>query len=229
MKKILMEQVRADSSQTVHLTQVACCGPGRSKGLNRRKYVFTDQIDQIIREIYLNHRNAKTRPGIPLLAKKVGMPHWALKKRARELGLARTKELPWSEAELGILARYAWMSDERIRLKLKAAGYSRTVTGIHLKLKRMSFKHDGSFYSAYSLAQALGIDPHAVTRWIKSGHLKAKNRGTARGPQQNGDSYLIQEKDVRRFILEHPTDIDLRKVDQIWFIDLITNGSVRAA
>ena len=121
------------------------------------------------------------------------------------------------------------MSDERIRLKLKSAGYSRTVTGIRLKLKRMRFKHDGSFYSAYSLAQALGIDPHAVTRWIKSGHLKAKLRGTARGPQQNGDSYLIQEKDVRRFILEHPTDIDLRKVDQLWFLDLITNGLVRAA
>jgi hypothetical protein len=88
----------------------------------------------------------------------------------------------------------------------------------------MRFKHDGGFYSAYSLAQALGIDPHAVTRWIKSGHLKAKFRGTARGPQQNGDSYLIQEKDVRRFILEHPTDIDLRKVDQLWFLDLLTNG-----
>ncbi|HEX8895193.1 MAG TPA: hypothetical protein VF783_17825 [Terriglobales bacterium] len=47
------------------------------------------------------------------------MPHWALKRRARALGLARTKELPWSEAELGILARYAWMSDERTHLKLK--------------------------------------------------------------------------------------------------------------
>ena len=26
------------------------------------------------------------------------------------------------------------------------------------------------------------------------------------------------------FILEHPTDIDLRKVDQLWFLDVITNG-----
>ena len=149
------------------------------------------------------------------------MPHWVLKKRARELGLARTKEQPWSEPELAILARYAWMSDERIRLKLKAAGYARTVTAIHLKLKRMRYKHDGSFYSANSLAQALGIDSHAVTRWIKSGHLKAKLRGTARGEQQNGDIYLIYEKDVRRFILEHPTDIDLRKVDQLWFLDYV--------
>jgi len=105
--------------------------------------------------------------------------------------------------------------------KLKAAGYGRTVTGIHLKLKRMKFKHDGSFYSASGLAQALGIDSHAVTRWIKSGHLKAKFRGTARTEQQNGDIYLIHEKDVRRFILEHPTDIDLRRVDQIWFLDYV--------
>jgi len=64
---------------------------------------------------------------------------------------------------------------------------------------------------------------------IKSGHLKARFRGTARGEQQNGDSYLIQEKDVRYFTLEHPTDIDLRKVDQLWFLDLITNGLVHAA
>ena len=224
-----MEKVRADSSHTALCRRVAGCGPGRTKAQSRRKYVFNDQIDQFIREIYLNHRATKTRPGIRLLAKKVGVPHWALKKRARELGLSRTKELPWSEAELGILARYAWMSDERIRLKLKASGYSRTSTGIHLKLKRMKFKHDGSFYSAYGLAQALGIDPHVVTRWIKSGHLKAKFRGTARTPRQNGDSYLIQEKDVRRFILEHPTEIDLRKVDQLWFLDLITDGLVRAA
>ena len=136
-----MEQLYPSQSQPV-CKAALCVARDRGKVQSRRKYVFTDQVDRLIREIYLNHRDAKTRPGIRLLAKKVGMPHWALKKRARELGLARTKELPWTERELEILARYAWMSDERIRLKLKAAGYSRTVTGIHLKLKRMRFKHD---------------------------------------------------------------------------------------
>ena len=225
-----MEQLYASRLRPVCPdTASVCDDPYQGKAQPRRKYEFTDQIDQLIREVYLNHRDAKTGFGIRPLAKKVGIPHWALKKRARELGLARTKELPWSEPELAILSRCAWMSDDRIRLKLKAAGYARTATGIHLKLKRMRFKHDGSYHSAYSLAQALGIDPHAVTRWIKSGHLKAKLRGTARTPQQNGDGYLIQEKDVRRFVLEHPTDIDLRKVDQLWFLDVLTNGLVRAA
>ena len=64
---------------------------------------------------------------------------------------------------------------------------------------------------------------------FKSGDLKAKFRGTARTEQQNGDIYLIHEKDVRRFILEHPTEIDLRKVDQLWFLDVLTNGFVCSA
>ena len=225
-----MEELCISEPGPVCAAKVTSRGERRNGGtLHRRKHIFSDQADQLIREAYLSPRNVKGMSSIHLLAKRLGMPHWALKKRARELGLARTKELPWSEAELAILSRYAWMSDERIRLKLKAAGYTRTVTGIHLKLKRMRFKHDGSFYSACSLAQALGIDPHAVTRWIKSGHLKARLRGTARGPIQNGDTYAIQEKDVRQFILQHPTEIDLRKVDQLWFLDLITNGLVRAA
>lgn len=201
--------------------------PGKVQ--RQRKYLFNDEIDRIIREIYFRDPGARGRLVIRDLAKKVGIPHWALKKRARELGLARTKERPWSEAELEILARYAWMSDERIRLKLKAAGHSRTVTGIHLKLRRMKFKSGPEFYSANGLAQALGIDSHVVSRWIKCGHLKAGLRGTARTEQQNGDIYLIREKDIRRFILEHPTEIDLRKVDQLWFLDLITNGLVKSA
>ena len=198
-------------------------------GRGRRKYAFTDQLDQRIREIYLTRPDAKTRPGIRLLAKQSEIPHWALKRRARKLGLARTKEKPWSEAELAILSKYAWMSDERLRLKLKAAGYMRTVTGIHLKLKRMHFKEGGDFYSANGLAQALGIDNHVVSRWINKGHLKARMRGTARTEQQGGDMYLIHEKDVRRFILQYPSAIDLRKVDQVWFIDVLGNGSRRSA
>ena len=218
-----------DALPSISIKPIRIGDPLGSKTRRRRKYVFTARIDERIREIYFHHLNAKCRPGIRKLADQVGIPHWAIKKRARELCLARTKEKPWSEPELAILARYAWMSDERIRLKLKAAGYARTVTGIHLKLRRMRFKCDSSFYSGKGLADALGIDSHVVTRWIKAGHLRAQLRGTKRTERQGGDTYLVREKDLRRFILEHPTEIDLRKVDQLWFLDLITNGFVRSA
>ena len=65
-----------------------------SERSRKRKYTFTDQIDQLIREIYLNRGAGKTKFSTKGLEMKVGIPHWALKKRALELGLARTKELP---------------------------------------------------------------------------------------------------------------------------------------
>jgi len=108
-----MEQLYPSQSRRVYAAPALVAGD-RDKTRRRRKYVFTDQLDQLIRE-NLDHREAKTGFGIRPLAKKVGMPNWALKKRARELGLARTKELPWCESELAIASRYAWVSDERIR------------------------------------------------------------------------------------------------------------------
>jgi len=66
-------------------------------GERRRKYIFAAQLDDRIREIYLCCPGAKTRPSIKQLSERVGIPHWTLKKRARELGLARTKEKPWAK------------------------------------------------------------------------------------------------------------------------------------
>jgi hypothetical protein len=82
-----------------------------------------------------------------MLAKKVCIPHWALKKRARELGLVHTKELPWSEPELDILARYAWMSDERI-----------IEAGIVLELHSPQLEVN----SGYSTRIAGGLEPQPI-------------------------------------------------------------------
>ena len=50
--------------------------------------------------------------------------------------------------------------------------------------------------------------------------------GLADSAKHNENSCLMQEKDVRRFVVV-PT-IDRRKVDQVWFLDLIANESVRS-
>lgn len=60
----------------------------------RRKYIFTARIDQRIREIYLSHPNAKTRPGIRQLAGQIGIPHWALKKGLANLAWLARKRRP---------------------------------------------------------------------------------------------------------------------------------------
>lgn len=91
----------------------------------RVKWISTPRLDEEIRRCYLARLKSRKVPGLAGLSQRTEWPKWALVKRARALGLSYVKELPWSKAELRILERWAWMSDERIRLKLKAAGFAR--------------------------------------------------------------------------------------------------------
>jgi len=59
-----MEQLDPSQSQPV-CNPTLCVARDRGKVQSRRKYLFTDQIDKLIREIYLNQREAKSRPGHP--------------------------------------------------------------------------------------------------------------------------------------------------------------------
>lgn len=195
------------------------------------KYVPNDGIDRMITRIYTERLEKRTHalPHLRQYAKQIGWPGWAVRKRARQLGLARTKESTWSEKEIRILERWAYLSDERIRLKLKASGFIRTTTAVHLKLKRMRIRQCSGFYTARGLAELMGVDSHCVARWIGLGYLKAERRGTERVEAQHGDIWCIKEKDVREFVLSHPLEFAIRKVaDQLWFLDLVTDGKVCA-
>jgi hypothetical protein len=198
--------------------------PAKKRGPDR-KYIPTQYIDDQLRKIYFERCGRRNSP-IPKLADfaaKIGWPPHALKKRAVEIGIARTKEKPWSEAELRILEKYAHYCDSRISRKLAEAGFQRSDVAVHLKIKRMRFKENTPYYSMAALAGLFGVDPHTVSRWVKFGYLQAKPKGTKRIPQQGGDSYLIHHRHVREFVVDHPTEFDIRKVDQLWFINLLTN------
>jgi len=84
-------------------------------------------------------------------------------------------------------------------------------------------------YTASSLAEALGVDPHWVLARIHSGKLRASHRHTERTAQQGGDGWLITDEALVDFLREHPYDVDLRKVDSLWFMDLITPFLQRSA
>jgi len=192
----------------------------------KRKYCPSDAIDRLIREAYDLWRKSSDRRAITVAATRIGWPGYAVKVRARHLGLARAKEPVWSEGEFRILARWGWLGDERIALKLRAAGFARTATAVHLKRKRMRICQGGDWYSAYSLAEAMGVDSHKVSRWIKAGLLKAEQRGSARTELQGGDTWLILRGAVKDFLLRCPDEYDLGRVEKFWYLDLITNGRI---
>lgn len=190
----------------------------------RKKWVPTPQIDAVIRAAY--QKSAGKTPIIRQTAKRIGWPRWAVSKRAGELGLSTRyqPERVWSSEELAILEKHSFKSPLAIQQRLQKAGFGRrTETSIVLKRKRLSLTGpnlvDG--YSPTMLAKLLGIDGHTVQRWIASGRLKAQKRegfGLAGGV---GEYHWLPWKRVRAFIVENPTMIDLRKVDALWFIDLL--------
>ena len=56
--------------------------------------------------------------------------------------------------------------------------------------------------------------------------LRATRRGTERTERQGGDTYWIAHKAVHAFVLTYPDEIDLRKVEKWWFLDLLTAGRI---
>lgn len=221
-----MNCVRCETSPVVG-TYSRYCDPCRS--LARRKpvkYAPTPHGDELIREAYRKMRNFGNRDAIQKAATRLCWPAWKVKKRGRDLGLARTKEAPWTDAEIEILERYSWMCAERIAGKLKAGGYARTATGVHLKRKRMRLLQNRDWFTANQLGDAFGCDPKKVTRWIAAKILVARRRETERTAANGGDMWMIERRDVQKFVLACPDEYDLAKVEKFWFLDLITDGRI---
>jgi hypothetical protein len=188
----------------------------------RAKYFITPEMHEKIKKLYqtrtINSGEVRT------FAQKYKLPRWKVTRYATQHGwIGKTRKEPdWSETELNILEHNAHHCPERIQLRLRVAGFYRSVAGIVLKRKRMRYLQNINGNTATSLAMCLGEDNHFVLRHIKLGHLKAQRRIQNRTSQQGGPAYLIRDKDVKDFILKYPDLIDLRKVDKHWFISILT-------
>jgi hypothetical protein len=72
------------------------------------------------------------------------------------------------------------------------------------------------------LELCLGEDHHKISAWIKNGWLQDRLQGTRRPADGNGRGiHRIREKHILDFLRNHPPEINLGKVNQIWFLDLV--------
>jgi len=203
-----------------------CIGHSHALGTQKqhkpRTWISTEAIDQMIRDHYLkrvtNGGRPRSLPTLEQLGKKVGWSKFAIQQRARKLGVTRAKEAPWSAAELSLLEQLSYLTPERIRLLFSRAGYKRSAAGINIQLKRRRLRSAHGFYTARGLADVIGVDSHLVVIWIKRGDLKATRRGTDR----KQDEWLLRDEWVRDFVIAHPMAFDIRRVDQGWFINMLT-------
>lgn len=189
------------------------------------KYKPTPSIDDVIREAYRKQR-AGDRSALGKASHELGWPRDAVCKRGAELGLARVKERPWSIAEEDILERFGHMTPSALQRQLAMGGFKRSIGAIQVKLNRNRIKRNLDGYSACKLADAFGVDVHKVLLWIRRGLLRATRRGTSRAMNQGGDVFWIPRREVKRFVLRAPEEIDLARVEKIWFLDLLTGGKI---
>lgn len=196
------------------------------KKMPRGSWPTTEEIDRKIIECY---RNRPEKGAVKLLAKAVSRPYWWVKKRGVNLGVAQpvlteNKEPDWSAAEIDLLEKHSHKLPEVIARVFRASGYARTATAIAVKRKRMQCNTiDTDHYTATQLAKEFGVDIKVVTRWIDQGWLVAGRRGTKRTDSQGGDQWWIKRKHVREFVVESIGIIDIRKVDKVWFVDLLAS------
>lgn len=180
------------------------------------KYKWTPERDQRLRERYDSRVKGR---GLEI-AKSFGWPHWVIKKRSQMLGLARPVEnrRPWTpEEEAFLLEHTGRRSEEWIAVKLK-----RSIASVVMKCKhdKISYRISEG-YTVRELGLCFGIDHHGIDRWIESGKLKKRMR-----PTREGQIYGFRDEDVLEFIGNYPMAFRLDKVDQTWFMDLITGGGL---
>ena len=196
----------------------------RSKGVPSSEF-----IDAAIRRAYQStpYRGLQTD-----LARQLNRTPWWIRTRAMKLGVATyTKRSPeWTEAELELLEECKHFNPHVIAKHFREAGYNRTALAISIKRQRSKMGTDGDgLYSANSLAVALGVDPSTVSRYIKRGILKANKAGTQRTDNQGGDEYLITKASVKKMLITHTAEIDFRKIDKFWLVDILAPNAAKKA
>lgn len=193
-----------------------------------RKYrhFFTLQADEIVRDEYRRMLHGRRPYSVKQrLGAKLGIPGWVAQRRATELGLTRVKEPRWSEPEMELLTKHAWKHPNTLAAIFRRHGFQRSVNAIHIMVTRRLGGRlaNRPWYAATQLAKLLGVDSHLVLRWISSGQLRAERIGEGWTEGQSCAKYKIRSLDFRTFVAANPHVVDLRKVDQLWFIDLLTN------
>lgn len=195
----------------------------RHRGRLSKKYVWTPERDQLLRDRY----DGKIKGRAAEIAGALGWPCWLIKKRAQALGLCFPADRKdWTPAEAQFLMQYAgsrlttWMARE----------LRRSESSVVLKLKRMRIsRRFREGYTLRDLELCFGCDHHQIDRWIRAGWLHGRRRGTRRngtGGQTGGpaDAWVFSDARILEFIQQHPMEFRLDKCDQMWFMDVVLDA-----
>lgn len=204
--------------------------------IHNPKWKLTEEIKERLYEIcncpypVRSKKRPKDLPGLKQYARQLGIPKHVTTKWAIHLGLSRVKEPPWSPKELAVLDEFGFQSPTHLQRTLAKYGFTRTRTGITLMRKRRMSMKAAPYYSVNSLSKLFGLDAHVVTGWCEEELLKFIYKGTERVRTEThitGDTKLVHQDSIYEFACQNPLTFNLRNVDQLWFLHIITRGEVK--
>jgi len=186
------------------------------------KYVVPEEWIPVIRRTYQKGTgNGEIRD----LAKRMNIPRTKLTNIARANGWLPRRcgmaERYWSEAEDRIVERTGHMAPITVQRRLKDAGHHRTVAAIEIRRTKLRAVQNRKGMTALALSECLGIDCHSITNAIRKGRIPAKKRPGYKGETAG---WFIRSKDVKNYIVDYLPQIDFRKIDKYWLVDLLMNA-----
>jgi len=191
--------------------------------MDKKKYFLTDEEIRIIRDIY-DGTTVKTNKIMRAFGHKY--PRWYIKRKAQEMGLARCHKQPdWSEKEVEYLHKHfpskGFVTIQN-GLKRINGGVLRSITGIVLKKRRLHINKRSDGFTMRMVEDLLGADHHKIEKWVHFGWLKDGHKGTERTNIQGGDMHHFEAKNLKDFVINHPFEIDIRRVESFSFIQLLS-------
>jgi len=184
------------------------------KSGKKAKYVFTEEMDERIRDTYDSKRET-----IEMLVRAFGFPDYAIKQRATILGVTRFRPRNWTADEINFLKQNLHL----LSLSTLAQKLGRSETAIRLKAKRLRINKGDRGFTQRSLCEVLGVDHHKVEYWRAQGWLIGMRRNTKR---TTFDYWHFDPEDVRSFIVGHPYEVNLRRVEPLTFIEILTGAEI---
>ena len=182
------------------------------------KYTWRPEFDAFLKAQYYGGLNRRFQV-LNRMVRLTGIPRWYIKRQAARLGLTmKMDRKPWTPAELNVLEKLVG----RVSAATIAKRLHRPESSVVNKLKRLgNSRRVREGYTMRDLEVCLGEDHHKIGRWIASGWLRDQVQGTRRHDGNGKDIHRIRERDILDFIRNHPQEINLGKVDQMWFLDLV--------
>jgi len=214
------QPIEEGRSQGAPPSEAKYCSKCRADQRRRAKpkYTWRPELDAFLKAQYFGGLNRRFQV-LNRMIRMTGLPRWYIKRQAARLGLTmKMDRQPWTPADLKVLEKLVG----RVSSATIAKRLHRPESSVVNKLKRLgNSRRVREGYTMRDLEQCLGEDHHKISVWIANGWLRDRLQGTGRHDGNGRDIHRIREKDILRFLKNHPQEISLGKVDQVWFLDLV--------